>query len=169
MEVCTSHEHVEMRFTGLIFVEFPGEEVEKVAVEAGREGDASASHLRRAAALVQRNRGTDEAGEQECCNVSHTEIAWRLEIRTQPGKPAAGRGPARNIPKLNRTVFKGKRLNSVVVETPLFLLLLNPFHTVTPRQARVHESAVRNLSSRPKPKMSIVSKCPSALPLLLYL
>ena len=61
----------EMRFTdaaaGLLIVEFPREEVEELAVEAGRESDAAAT------ALVQRNRGTDEAGEQECCNVSHTE------------------------------------------------------------------------------------------------
>ena len=78
------------------------------------------------------------------------------------GGPAGRRGGQGTAHKsqhwsLNRTVFKGKRLNYVVAETPLLLLLLlllDAFHPVAPRQARVHESAVRNLSSRLNVKMT---------------
>ena len=46
----------------VIILELPGEEVEKVAVEAGSEGDVPLRH-----ALVQGNRRSDQSAVEKCC------------------------------------------------------------------------------------------------------
>ena len=52
----------------VIFLELPGEEVEKVAVEAGREGHLAPLRMH---ALVQGNRRSDQAAVEECFEIDN--------------------------------------------------------------------------------------------------